>query len=63
MTKHFAASKINWLGILMVLAALADYKDMLPAEWVKPILVVSGVAVVILRTFYTDTAIETGKKG
>jgi hypothetical protein len=54
MNKPFAASKINWLGILTALAGAADVAGMLPPEAAKWVLLVSGVAAIVLRTFYTE---------
>lgn len=59
MSKPFFASKLNWLGILTVLAALATkYVALFPPSWLPYITAVAGIATVILRTFGTSTSID-----
>ena len=59
--KGFFASKLNWLGMLTALVALAQFADVLPDPYGKWVLAISGVATVILRTFGTTQPIEIGK--
>lgn len=54
MNKPAYLSKINWLGILTALAGLAAFADQLPPAAAKWVLLASGVAAVVLRTFYTE---------
>jgi len=56
-TKPFLLSKLNWLGILTTVAGLFAVADKFPPAVAKWVLVASGVAAVILRTFFTSTAI------
>lgn len=49
-------SKINWLaGIMVILGALCDpdYVNLLPALYAPKIIQVSGLLLMIFRTFFT----------
>jgi hypothetical protein len=54
MNKPVFASKINWVGLLTALAGAAAFADALPAEFAKYILLISGIASVVLRSFFTE---------
>lgn len=54
MNKPVLASKINWVGILTALTGAAAFADALPENFANYVLLVSGVAAVILRTFFTE---------
>jgi hypothetical protein len=54
-------SKINWLGVVLTLCgALSDPKmqELIPQLWASRIMYVSGVLLVILRTFFCNTALQ-----
>lgn len=61
-TKGFFASKLNWLGIITFLIGLLTFVQ----EWVQNgdysamgiFALISGIVTIILRTFFTDTAIK-----
>ena len=63
--KTFFASKLNWVGILTALGGIVPLvavflKVLLPDKGLiidSAALMVVGIAVVILRTFYTNTPI------
>lgn len=61
-TKSLFASKINILGLLTVLAGLASYNDIIPPEWSKYALAISGAAAIVLRTFFTGTNLTPPKR-
>jgi hypothetical protein len=57
--KAFHLSKLNWLGILTFIAGAGVYQGVLPPAAAPYILAVAGFATVIIRTFFTSTAIGT----
>lgn len=58
-SKTFFASKINWLGIITVLAGLSQFVGVLPDNIGKYVATVSGIAMVILRTYGTSEPIAS----
>ncbi len=64
--KTFFESKTNWMGMIVVLmGALALVMDYMQnnSTWTVPgiMAIVIGVLQIVLRTFFTDTAIDTPK--
>jgi len=59
-TKGIIASKLNWVGVVAVLIALQDkITGVGLSEGAETILVAAlGVAVVVLRTWFTSTSIS-----
>lgn len=57
-SKGVLASKINWTAILLFLAGLAEFKDRIPEPYVKWIMLISGIALLAMRTFFTDKVID-----
>ncbi len=58
MIKQWWKSKMVWLGILMIIAAILEYIAGLPAE--TPVIqAISGVLTIIIR-FLTNTAVTGG---
>ena len=62
-TKSPLASKLNWTGIFMMLIAILDMftkdeNNVIPDDWNKYILLVSGFLVVVLRTFFTTANLK-----
>lgn len=67
-TKSFATSKLNWLGIILVVAGvLSDpqYSSLVsgfvPVEYLPKVMSAAGLLVVVLRTFFTSTTVTVGK--
>lgn len=58
--KPFFASKLNRTGILLVLVGLGMFSNKFPPAYGKVIVEVAGWAVIILRTWYTDSAVKIG---
>lgn len=58
--KNFFASKLNWTGIMLVLMALLpiiDKQDFTAMTAKDYVIFAIGLAVVILRTYFTSTKI------
>jgi hypothetical protein len=61
--KNFFASKINWMGIILVLVSLQDFittfdfSTMTLKSWVTFGI---GLVIVILRTYFTSAKIGSG---
>jgi hypothetical protein len=62
-SKWAVFSKLNWLGVVMFVAGLAEIANQLPSAIAKLVLPASGVAVVVLRTFFTATRVTIRRKG
>lgn len=64
-TKKFYTSKINWTSLLLILIALEpviknqDFNSMNTKDWIVFFI---GVAIIILRTFYTEKRIYRRKR-
>lgn len=61
--KKWWESKMVWLAVFTTVVGIADFMYETFAgggdfEWQNVFLIVSGVAAVILRVWFTDTAIE-----
>ena len=62
--KNFFESKLNWTGIMLVLIALIpfidnyDFSTMTIKDWITFGL---GLAVVVMRTYFTNTKIGKTK--
>ena len=62
--KNFFASKLNWTGIMLVLIALIpfidnyDFSTMTVKDYITFAL---GLAVVVMRTYFTNTKIGKTK--
>lgn len=62
--KNFFESKLNWTGIMLVLIALIpfidnyDFSTMTIKDWITFGL---GLAVVVMRTWFTNTKIGKAK--
>jgi len=59
--KPFWKSKLNLLGILTFVAGAGVYANKVPPEYGKYILGAAGIATVVLRTFFTSTAIGSAQ--
>jgi hypothetical protein len=63
MTKKWYESKTTWLGIVLTIAGVADFLtglfDAGPLTWQSITLIISGVAVVVLRVWFTNTPIKS----
>ena len=63
--KNFFLSKINWLGFVTVLIGLQDFigtwnfSAMTIKSWATFVI---GIAVIVIRTYFTSTAIGTKPK-
>lgn len=60
-TKNFFASKLNWLGIAMVLTAIGDYVSKYEAntwDWKTVSLFATGLLTIVIRTWFTSTTIK-----
>lgn len=60
-TKNFFASKLNWMGIAAVLVALYDYLTATETnswDWKTAVLFGLGAGTIIIRTWFTATAIK-----
>jgi cell division protein FtsW (lipid II flippase) len=60
-TKHFALSKLNWVGIITVLlgALTAMQQLKLSEETMGYIMVAIGILTTVLRTFFSGTTLTT----
>ncbi len=57
--KSFLASKINWLGIVLVLLSIQKMMAEADLTSVRSWVIFGiGVLIVIIRTFFTDTAVK-----
>lgn len=60
-TKRWWQSKINWAGILSIVVAVANtisfHEDVSP-DWRDVFLLVSGIATLIMRTYFTTKEIS-----
>lgn len=63
-TKHFALSKLNWVGIITVLigALTAMQQLKLSEETMGYIMVSIGILTTVLRTFFSGTTLTTSTK-
>lgn len=57
-TKGVLSSKINWVGILLLIAGSADYANMLPEVFKKWVMLAAGISTLIFRTFYTNKQVS-----
>ena len=62
-TKHFTLSKINWFAVLTATLGILTYLQTLNLDQktMGGIVVAIGIVNVILRTFFTNTALSTTK--
>lgn len=59
LVKKWWHSKTLWLNLLLTAAGVATYlTDVLPEKYAFGALVVAGIVNVILRVWYTETALE-----
>lgn len=60
-TKSFFASKMNWLGIAAVATAIGDFVSSYETntwDWKTVTLFATGILTIIIRTWFTATAIK-----
>lgn len=59
--KGFFTSKLNWLGLLMTADAIFQLADASrPTDYHSWLQFGSGVALIVIRTWFTNTRVEIG---
>lgn len=60
MPKGAMWSRINWVAILTAVAGASALGGYVPMSWLPTLMLASGVATYVLRTFFTTRPIELG---
>lgn len=51
------SSKINWVVVIMTVAqilALTEFREVVPASWVKGMIMIEAILLLVLRNFFTS---------